>query len=394
MTARPKKVLYVVTKSVWGGAQHYVYDCARGLSKDRYEATIAAGGNGPLFNTLNTAGIQSLFIPGLERDVRFFKEFIAFWHLFKIFQREQPDVIHLNSTKIGALGAIAAFSFKLSNIFKSLNFSIFKPRIIFTVHGWGFNEDRPFAARSIIFFISWFSSLFHDKIILINRADYRTAQRFIPTNKLTFIPNGSTPVNFLSREEARDFLSRYTKKQISPETILIGAVAELTKNKGLEYMIDALRILTRAGLYPMLHAIIIGSGENFESLKKKITAYNLADRVILTGFMPDAARNLKAFDIFTAPSLKEGLPYVILEALQAGCPIVATSVGGIPDLVQNGENGFLVSPKNPYELAYAYAQLARRPDLRIRYGEKSRFFSERHPTVHDMIQVTIRHYEA
>ena len=126
-----KKVLYVITKSVWGGAQRYVFDLATNLPKDQFEIVAAAGGEGPLFDKLHNAGIRTINTPSLERDVHILNETSVFWQLLKIFHTEKPDILHLNSTKIGALGALAAFLYKLL----TLNFKLLT---VFTVHGWGF----------------------------------------------------------------------------------------------------------------------------------------------------------------------------------------------------------------------------------------------------------------
>ena len=107
------KILYVITKSNWGGAQRYVYDIATSLDKEMFDAVVACGGNGPLAIKLREAGIRVITIPLLQRDINIIKEFLSLFALIKIFNREQPDIIHLNSTKIGGLGAVAALAAKL-----------------------------------------------------------------------------------------------------------------------------------------------------------------------------------------------------------------------------------------------------------------------------------------
>ena len=241
-----KKILYVITKSNWGGAQRYVYDLATNLPKDQFETVVAAGrpdfsrgeprlkeadGNGPLFARLNDAGVRTISIRGLERDINPLKELQSLWNLFKIFCNERPDIIHLNSSKIGGLGAIAAKLSSLITRHSSL--------VVFTVHGWGFHEDRNPLARFIIFTASWLSSLFQDTIILIDRMDYTAAKKFIPHHKLVYIPNGIAKIPLPPARSARSFLSEKIRHHISPDTMIIGTIAELTKNKGLTHLIDA-----------------------------------------------------------------------------------------------------------------------------------------------------------
>ena len=103
--------------------------------------------------------------------------------------------------------------------------------------------------------------------------------------------------------------------------------------------------------------IIIGNGEEHEKLLEYIRIQNLEDSVFCIGFVPDAQTLLAGIDIFVLPSTKEGLPYVILEALNAERPVIATKVGGIPDIIKNGENGLLVPAKSPTALASALKEL-------------------------------------
>lgn len=341
-----KKILYVITKSTWGGAQQYVYDLATNLPKERFDVAVAAGNKGMLLDKLRAADLPTIIIPSLQRNVGFSSEFAAFRQLLKLFQTERPDIIHLNSSKAAALGAAAAFVFKL------LNFFTFKPRVIFTVHGWGFNEDRPLIQRLAIFIASWLTCLFCDRVILINTADHRTARRFIPRRKLAFISHGLAPISFLSHKEARAGLSQAINRPIADDTILIGTIAELTRNKGLSYLISALSKFPHRtkNHYRGLASIVIGEGEERQDLQKYIDALSLCDAVHLPGFIPDAAQLLPAFDIFILPSIKEGLPYALMQAMAAGLPVIASRVGGIPDIVTEGVDGLLVPPKDPTAL--------------------------------------------
>lgn len=379
-----KKVLYVITKSVWGGAQRYVYDLATGLPKDKFDVTVAAGGSGPLFDKLHTANIRTINIPGLERDIHILNEIIAFWGLLKIFRSEKPDVIHLNSSKIGALGALAAFFYKsLHPIGYTLN-----PRVVFTVHGWGFKEERPFWQKIIIWFVSWFSSLFQNKIILINTADFYAAKRFIPHRKLVLIFNGINLPDFLPRNEARAFFSKKIGQDISPDTVLIGTIAELTKNKGLTHLIDAVsQIFTRLNLVN-IKTIIIGGGKEKNKLQNQISQLKLQNSVHLVGFLPDASRYLKASDAFVLPSLKEGLPYTIIEAVSAGLPVVASRVGGIPDLVTDTGNGLLVEPKNSVALADALGKLIKNQEEIKRMGAEALKIAQTRFKLQDVVEKT------
>ncbi len=388
MTTR-KKILYVITKSVWGGAQKYVYDLAANLPKEHFEVIVAAGASGPLFQKLRDAEIRTISILGLQRDVAFLNECRASWELFKIIRHEKPAIVHLNSTKTGIIGALVA---RVYNFLCLLN-SEQRTRIIFTVHGWGFNEDRTLPVRALIFFASWCASLFHDAVILINTNDLRQARKFIPRRKCTFILNGFCPPKFLPRFEARAYLERLLKQTFTDTMVFIGIIAELTKNKGFTYLIEALNQIKSKMQNSKFRVVIIGEGEDRLTLENMIAHYGLAKIIFLPGFLPDASRYLSAFDLAVLPSIKEGLPYAILEAMAAGVPVVATRVGGIPDLVIHGKTGLLVPPKDATSLANALDQLLKDSQTRTAYGELGRAHWAAHFTLAKMITQTKTLYD-
>ena len=348
------KILYIITKSNWGGAQRYVYDLARGLPQDNFEIAVAAGGSrcGLLMKKLNEARIHTISIPFLQRDVNIIKEFLSFFALIKIFNSERPDVIHLNSTKIGGLGAVAAWLSSFVTRRRSL--------IIFTAHGWGFNEDRPLFLRIIIFLAQWITVLLCHKIIALSGAVHNQAMYFpFVRKKIYFTEQGLEPPIFLSKEKAKTELLRAFNKTnpVSKEFpgLWIGCVAELTKNKGLTYLVDAIHLIQPPTAHFQL--LIISDGEDRGKLQLQISRIGLRDKIFLLGFVPEAARYLKAFDIFLLNSRKEGLPYVILEAGLAGRPVVATKVGGIPEIITDGQTGILIPKENAEATAEAVAGL-------------------------------------
>jgi len=358
------KILYVITKSNWGGAQRYVYDIATSLDKEAFDIAVAAGGNGDLMEKLADAGIRTVPVPFLQRDVSIIKEFLSLFALFKIFKNERPDIIHLNSSKIGGLGAVAAFSFRIYKL---------RPKIIFTAHGWGFNEDRPYIMRLIIFLAQWITVIFCHKIIVLSRAMYSQAMYFpFSRNKIFFTEQGLRPVELTPKIEARkELISAFNKTNPSRKEfpgLWIGCVAEFTKNKGLAYLIEA----ASKSIGYDFRLLILGDGENRDKLELQISKLGLQNKIFLLGFVPDAAKYLKAFDIFVLPSVTEALGYALIEAGHAGLPVVATKVGGIPWIIKDGESGILVAPKNPEALAEALKKLLDDEELRKRMGKKNR----------------------
>lgn len=345
---RKTKILFVITKSNFGGAQHYVYDLARKLPQEKFEAVLACGGTGALVEKLAAARIRTILVPSLVRDVSLFRDLASFFALWKVFCIEQPDVVHLNSAKASGLGALAA---RFAGI----------PNIVFTAHGWAFNEGRSFFSRTAIKLLSWLTVILTHKTIAVSEAVRRDTQNWpFIGNKVATIHNGTEGVSFLSREEAREELL------LPLDSFVIGTTAELHPNKGLAYAIEAIAKLLSKN--PNVYYIVLGDGEEKARLNALVEAQGLHGRVLLPGFMNDASRYLKAFDCFLLPSIKEGLPYVILEAGLAKLPVTTTTVGGIPEIINNQETGILVPPHDTTALEKALDQLIASPALRTSLG--------------------------
>ena len=380
-----KKVLLCITKAAAGGAQKYIRDIATHLPSDQFETVVVAGAWGPLFDVLHTQGIRTISVPGLGRDISPIHELQAFFNLIKIFIKERPDIIHLNSSKMGSMGAVAAWCAKLLTCNG-------KPRIIFTVHGWGFREDRSIAQRGAIFAVSWISSLFHNHVIVINSADHRDACAFIPRKKITMIPLGLEEIAFMDRQDAQHFFSE--QYGIPTNKFLIGVTAELTKNKGISYLLDALHLFknSQSSVPIEIHAVIMGAGEDRQSLGNQTQELGLTNDSSIVGFVPEAGKYLKAFDAFLLPSVKEGLPYALMEAMAAGLPVIASRVGGIPDLITHNKNGKLVTPKNPDALKENIANLLASPEDRRAFGVQATQTIATHYSLQQMITKTAQLY--
>ncbi|PIR92481.1 hypothetical protein COU01_01345 [Candidatus Falkowbacteria bacterium CG10_big_fil_rev_8_21_14_0_10_44_15] len=343
------KILYLVTQSDFGGAQRYVYDLATNLSEN-FTIVVASGGQGyegELAKKLNKSGIRYLPLSRLKRAISPWHDWSAFWQIVHLIQTEKPDIVHLNSSKISILGSLAAWWCQV-------------PKIIYTVHGWVFNENLPWRKKTFYLLLEkWTAKLKTNIICLSEFEKQNTVRRQIaPAKKISVIYNGIAPMDFLSRPEARARLAKITGAPIDDQTILIGSIGNLYKNKGYEYLIEAIKIsnipASPAGRqYPIsnIKLIIIGSGPEQNNLQLRINNCELQNKIILTGSIGDAAQLLPAFDIYVCSSVKEGLPYSILEAMQAGLPIVATPVGAIPEIITDGQTGLLVKSGNAAALA-------------------------------------------
>lgn len=338
MKKERKKILYVITKSNFGGAQRYLYDLATNLPLDQFDSVVSAGGSGSLIKKLKEAGVRTISIPSLERNISITREFRAFKFLLQTFRTEKPDVIHLNSAKASGLGALAG---RIAGV----------PNIVQTVHGWSFNEERSLLWRTIVWVASWTTSLLSHHTIVVSKHDFEQAKNMpFVLNRVTCIQNAISEQELMEKIEARSKLVQIQDIPKGSSAVWIGTIAELNKNKGLEYGAQAIRKLLETNSH--LYWVVIGDGEEKRNLAHLVKKLHLQKHVFFLGQQDNAARYLKAFDIFMLPSVKEGLPYVLLEARAAGIPIVSTNVGGIPEVVRD-TSGIVVPPKNPEKLAEA-----------------------------------------
>jgi glycosyltransferase involved in cell wall biosynthesis len=335
---KKKKVIYVITKSNWGGAQKYVFLLAKQAQKMNFEVLVVLGGDGILKNKLEEEKIEVISIKSMGRDINFFEDIKTFFKLVKIFLKEKPEVVHLNSSKIGGLGSLAARI-------------CFVPKIIFTIHGWAFNEKRSWLSKIIIKKIYWITILLSTKTIAVSN-QVKEQAKTIPFYQIIFrkifvIRNSVESINFIEKNIAKDFLFQKVGINNVDNKKIVGTISELHPIKGLEALISAFQNIKDAIL------IIVGSGELESKLKKQILDLKLQEKVFLTGFIENAPTYLKGFDYFILNSYSEALALVVLEAGQAGLPVIATKVGGIPEIIEDKKTGLLINPGSENEIIEA-----------------------------------------
>lgn len=320
-----KKILLAITKGNWGGAQRYVFDLATNLDRETFEIVVLCGAGDQLSNRLQEKGIRVIRLGALNRDIKVSRDVASFFGFYQLLKKEKPDIIHLNSSKVGLIGAITG---RLLGI----------PKIIFTGHGWAWNEDRSFISKSLITIAHWLTIQLSSTTIAVSEKIKREIGYlpFVAESKIIVIYNGVENIEFLERFAARAQIG----DQIS-EKFWIGTISELHKNKGLDNLIQAFADISRA--HPDTALIVIGEGEEHARLAALVSKLNLNKKIHLLGFQENASRFLKALDVFVLASRTEAFPYVLLEAGLAQLPVTATRVGGIPELIISGKNGLLVN---------------------------------------------------
>lgn len=369
--AKISKIFYVVTQSEFGGAQRYIFDLAMNLPTEEFVTTVLAGGDGKLLSKFNNSKVATKHLKHMVREISPLKDLLAYLELRRIFKKEKPDIVHLNSSKAGVIGAFAASSAGV-------------PKIIYTVHGFVFNEPMSELKRKIYLAAEKISAKKKTKIICVSNFDKNTGikNNIAPENKFTTVHNGLEEISFLSQEEAREKLSLPVGKKI------IGTIANYYPTKGLEYLIDAAKKVTDKN--NNICFSVMGSGALKEDLEKRIEESNIKDKFILLGQVDDGEKYLKAFDYYVCSSVKEGLPYSVIAAMQAGLGIVSTNVGGIPELI-NEQTGILVEPKNPAELATGIEKLINSESNEL--GENAKAYADDFFSLEKMVARTIREYQ-
>lgn len=357
------KVLHIITLSEWGGAQKYVYYLATRVPKEKYRITVTCGGDDELIDILRDKNVRVIPQRYLVREINPIKDFLAFIKLYKLMRREKVQIVHCNSSKAGILGRLAA---KLAKI----------PVVIFTAHGLVINEPMHWLKRQIFTFCEKIAGRFSDAIITVSEYDKQTAIKYKITHpkKIIIIHNGLDIKEFFSAIK----ISAEEKKkelELEKEDRIVGIVANFYPVKGLKFFIQAARYVSST--LSRVKFVIVGDGKEREMLQALVRQLNLEEKVLFLGYREDVPEILQIFDVFVLSSLKEGFPFTILEAMITGLPIVATRVGGIPEVIQHTKSGLLVPPGDSQELAKNIISLLKDKSRaeKIALGAKKRILS-------------------
>lgn len=351
------RILLVITLSELGGAQKIVYHICAGLDPKQFDITVACAPGGELVNWLRNLpqGIQVVEIFELKRNISPLYDLKAFWKLYSLMKKNAFDIVHCHSSKAGVLGRLAAWLVGV-------------PKIFFTVHGWGVNEYQSWPVR---FFYTWAERLagaLSTKVICVSESDLLKGRslKLVAEDKLSVIYNG------LSEPVKREGLLR-RELNIGEKDIIIGTVARLSFQKDPLFFLEvAERMISRHNNCPgegHLYFVIVGDGPLRSECEKFINIKGLSGRVFLLGAREEAAELVPDFDMFVLFSRWEGLPLTIIEAMMAGCPVVANAVGGVGELVVDGETGFLIEGLDIEAAERALARLLADGDLRRRLGQ-------------------------
>ena len=335
---RMPRVLILITLAEPGGAQTYVAHLLPALAP-RHEVVVAAYGDGPLRDAAREAGVRFVGLRHVRRPLHPGRDLLGLFELMALMRRVRPDLVHANSSKAGVLGRVAAVLMRV-------------PVRVFTVHGWAFKAYTGLAALL-----------------------YRWADRAMsPLTSATICVSETERAAGLAARTCRDagtvVIPNAVDVGAAPRAALAGDPPRIVTVGRLAAPKDALTLLRAlAALGPLpFSALLVGDGPDRTAVEAEIRSLGLGDRVEPAGSRADVPALLAGADVFVLSSRSEGAPFSILEAMAAGLPVVATDVGGVRELVADGETGLLVPAGDPARLADALGSLLADPALRRRLG--------------------------
>lgn len=360
------KVLQIL-EAMGGGTANLLYELITHLDLDEFKIDVALPPPAP-YDPMRPLADPGF--PDLMREKGFKVETVrlvggkiapladlkATLALYRIMRRNRYDVVHAHSAKGGFTGRLAA---RLAGV----------PAIIYTPSGLPFN---PFISRHVSLMylaLERFAGLYTDAIIAVCESERQQVVRhgLVAESKVVLLPN---PFDVAACKPSVPPAAKRQELGLSPGDPVVGTVARLTRQKGVEFFVEAAAIVLRS--HPWAQFVLIGDGELRPQVEAQINDLDIASSFHFLGRRADCLDIMATFDIFVMPSLWEGSPYASLEAMALAKPVVGTDVTGVRDLVQHQVNGILVPAESAQALAQATVTLLEDKDLAARLGEEGR----------------------
>jgi len=348
-----KKNLMLITHDVAiGGLQQVIVNICRTIDRNIFNVTVLCLRDfGEYLPEIEALGIKVVLVSETIKT-----DYFLFYKIAKILRAYDIDIVHTHNTQPFIDGTLAALFARVKTI-------------IHTDHARSFPDKRRYM------FAEWLMAHFAYKVVGVsdhtteNLANYE----HIPKKKLTTIVNGIDDTKFKVHVDRDKKLIELGLRKNGP---IIGLGVRLSKQKGLTYLIQAMPSIIKC--FKDISLLIAGKGALLKSLKREVCELGIDNYVFFVGPRIDMHEIIQLLDIYVLPSLWEGLPMVLLEAMASGCPVVATNVGGNASVINNRENGVLVEPGNPNLLASEIIDLLSSAEKMKKYGVNGRKTYERH----------------
>ncbi len=357
-------ILFLSTHFNTGGISSYLSTLSRGLVKKGHQAWIATSG-GNLVESLNALGVEHITLNIRTKSELDYRIYFSLLPLKGIIQKNKIDVIHAQTRVTQVMATCLS---KLTG----------KP-FVSTCHGF----FQPRLSRRI--FPCW-----GQKVIAISEAvsEHLRKDFGVDSKKVVLIRNGIDLENFpLVSFQTKEIKRRAFGLTDEP---IVGIIARLSSVKGHDVLIEAMKKVVAE--FPKAKLLVVGEGSLEKKFKSMVEAFKLSENVCFYPVVNQSLEMLSLFDVFVMPSRQEGLGLSVMEAQAAGLPVVASKVGGLPTLIDDGVTGLLVPPENPDVLAEAILLLLRNKDKAREMGERARSFIQKEFSAERMVEETIKVY--
>ena len=337
------KVLQIVTRLCIGGVAPYVVSLLRGLDAAYYQQELICGlegpGEGSLRPDIEAQGHSPIVVPQLIGNTSLnCSDALAFAQILRLLRRMRPIIVHTHTTKAGLLGRLGA---RLIGV----------PIVVHTFHGLILKDHYGAAKTRMLRAVERYLGKLSDRLIAISEDNQKDLLRYrvAAAEKIELIPLGFELDRFISGNVQRGVLHR--ELNLDPAIKLIGIVGRIAPIKNHRLFLDAAVLLFAR--QATAHAVVIGDGDLRPEVESYARQLGIADRVSFLGWRHDLPEVYAGLDVVVISSNNEGTPLSAIEAMAAGRPVVATKVGGLPDVISDSKTGYLVEPKNPEQLAFA-----------------------------------------
>ena len=357
-------LVHIITRLTLGGSARNTIDSAAAAARGGYRTILATGPSGDevdITSTAESTGCELAFIPSLRRQVSPVHDVMALAQTTRLIRRHRAHIVHTHTSKAGFIGRLAAFFCRV-------------PIIIHTPHGHIFHSYYGKTLTRFFVTLERFTAKLSDRIVVLtDRGAKEHLERGIGRQEqFASIPSGVDIATLRIKTPGR----KLARRQVGwdDNDLYILGVGRLVPVKGFDFAVRAMKRVCQE--VPETRLVLFGDGPERPALEALACREQLLDRLIIAGAGKEPAPYLAAADVLVAPSRNEGMGRVIVEAMSVGLPVVASRVGGIPSVVEDGRSGRLVSPEDPQELAATLIEVLRSASLRHEYGDYGRIRAE------------------